>query len=144
MVLALASSVSWAEDGSAGKDADISGDWTLESAPVGAGCEMSGTVSLSPAGTPGLYRSAVSTLLVARAPCPPISAGAAKEACVARRAEATLAIGSCTVDSIEPPNDYSPDNFSLTIVDGSNMAGVLFDGRLSTIARLHRGEGPIS
>jgi hypothetical protein len=140
--LMLAPAVALAqEDASAGASADIMGEWTFY-CPLQPGCALSGTASLRPGATPGVY----SCSITAHDVCPPLWDHTAKETCTATRAADTLSIRS-RVDSLEPAppafGSYLPDNFSLTIVDGSNMSGALVSAHTAT-ARFRRENGPIS
>jgi hypothetical protein len=141
-ILALASVPALAQDegSSAGSDADISGEWSFEAAPVYDGCTFHGTASISLGTLPGEYQCSI----VARDICPTAWDHTAKETCIAKRSGDTLTITSI-LDTVDPPTDsYYPDNFSLTIVDGAHMSGALLTVPYNTNARFHREVGPVS
>jgi hypothetical protein len=139
LALALAPAAPAQDDASAGASADITGEWVFETAPIMDGCDLGGRASIRPGPSAGDYQCSIT----AREVCPGRFDFTAKETCVAKRAGDTLNISS-RLDSVTPSTDrYYPDNFSLTIIDSSNMKGALFSIS-NTSARFHRENGPIS
>lgn len=119
--------------------ADISGGWTFEVEPYfSQGCVMSGELSLTPRPEGGF-----ACRLFAEERCVSGRVLRARQDCEAVIDGATLSLSS-TIAEVEPPGaTYFPDDFELTIVDGSLMRGELQSSARSP-AIFHRGRVPTS
>jgi hypothetical protein len=123
----------------AGEIADILGYWVFEAAPTYPGCHLYGEVNIAPGPTPDSFQCS----MIANDVCPDIWRYRAEQVCTATRKRDRLVITS-TIESVEPSTgNYLPDNFLLTIVDGSRMVGELRSA-IDAPAEFRRGEAPIS
>jgi hypothetical protein len=98
--------------------ANITGAWAFQTEKYAGGCQMSGTMMIT-ADPHGRHLCT----FIAREQCPDIVA-TAKESCIAERDGGKLKITS-KVGSVQPSVVYDPDNFELTIDNGSHMSGMM-------------------
>ncbi|MCG8443223.1 MAG: hypothetical protein MI723_15585 [Caulobacterales bacterium] len=112
---------------SPGEEADITGLWAFEADPINAACRFWGEATITAGPEPGRYQCQ----LVANDVCPTLWSHRATQSCVALRDGDKLVIES-RITQVEPDtNNYAPDDFELTIIDGALMTGTLHSAMTS-------------
>ena len=123
----------------AGESANILGTWGFDASPTYPTCGLHGEVTIRQGATPETY----DCVMIANDVCPDIWEYRAEQTCSATRKGDQLVIAS-RIERVEPPTgNYLPDNFVLTIIDGSLMVGELRSA-IDAPAEFRRQNGPIS
>jgi len=117
------------------KPADVSGAWAFETQTYGNSCQLSGSLTLRPAGV------GYSCAFTARERCADITVKA-QETCTAARSGDSLTI-KAFVTKVAPQVAYSPDDFVLTIKSGAQMHGELRSFHSAPVD-FFRGDAPVS
>jgi hypothetical protein len=121
LAIGLCSLGAAAQSGDQGAAADIEGGWSFETAVYDITCHMTGELILKPSGTADVYLGD----LVAYESCNGRQIYEARQSVIARRDGDRLEIASTLVRVLPSPENYAPDNFALTIVNGALMEGQL-------------------
>lgn len=109
-----------------GADADIEGVWAFTTDlydydGLGGYCQMTGELTLRPTDDPNIFNGK----LVAYESCRGVQLYEAYQNAVVVRDGASLSITSSLQLVLPSPDNYRPDDFELTIVNGSLMVGEL-------------------
>lgn len=149
MLVALSCPLAPALAQSSGEDADITGRWLFETKIYWADCRLTGELNLEPGDAEGVYVGE----LIAREKCEALrdETGAiidnfeyyAEQSVIAERDGDRLVITSTLVHVVPSPDNYWPDNFTLTIVDRSLMNGDLISFNTAP-AVFYRGDAPVA
>ncbi|MBU6372536.1 MAG: hypothetical protein KJS97_07360 [Alphaproteobacteria bacterium] len=116
----------------------VLGGWVFETAVYKGSCRMKGEMSIRPAPQPNRYTCS----FVATETCEGLKVRA-DQSCTAVKEGKTLTI-KATILKLTPPDIlYTPDDWSLTIVDSSKMIGELRSADIAPVT-FYRGMGAIS
>jgi hypothetical protein len=121
--------------GGASRPADVTGAWAFETQTYGDNCQLSGSLTLRPAG------AGFSCAFTAHERCASIAVKA-QETCTAERVGDALTI-TAKVMKVAPIVAYEPDNFTLTIKSGAQMQGELRSFHSAPVD-FFRGDAPVS
>jgi len=115
---ALAAAPATADDGAR---VDITGQWSFETEMFDIVCKMTGELSLQATDDPNVYEGR----LIAYEACNGEQLYQAEQDVVANRKSDQLQIVATLTRVLPSPENYAPDNFQLTIVNGALMTGEL-------------------